>query len=98
MTKKFLSRFYPQKKTAEARALIQGFKQKPSESLYEAWERYEEYQRECPHHRIPTYQIIQIFYGGLPPQGKSWLDGGAEGPIMNKTEEEVVDIIEDVVR
>ncbi|XP_021760306.1 uncharacterized protein LOC110725146 [Chenopodium quinoa] len=97
VTKEFLSHFYPQKKTAEARTLIQSFKQKPSESLYEAWERYKEYQQECPHHGIPTYQIIQIFYGGLSPQGKSCLGAGAGGPIINKTEEEVVDIIEDIV-
>ncbi|XP_021727797.1 uncharacterized protein LOC110694904 [Chenopodium quinoa] len=89
---------YPENKTAEARALIQGFKQRPSESLYEAWENYKEYQRECPHHGIPTYQVIQIFYGGLSPQGKSCLDGGVGGPIMNRTEEEVVDIIKDVVK
>ncbi|XP_021734522.1 uncharacterized protein LOC110701218 [Chenopodium quinoa] len=98
VTKEFLSRFYPQKKTAEARTLIQSFKQKPSESLYEAWERYKEYQRECPHNGIPTYQIIQIFYGRLSPKGKSCLDAEARGPIMNKTKEEVIDIIEDVVR
>ncbi|XP_021741781.1 uncharacterized protein LOC110707993 [Chenopodium quinoa] len=98
VTKEFISRFYSQKKTAEARALIQSFKQRSNESLYEAWERYKDYQRECPHHGIPTYQIIQIFYGGLSPQRKSCLDAGAGGPIMNKTEEEVVDIIEDVVR
>ncbi|XP_021726581.1 uncharacterized protein LOC110693713 [Chenopodium quinoa] len=98
VTKEFLSRFYPQKKTAEASALIQGFKQRPNESLYEAWERYKEYQRECPHHGIQTYQVIKIFYGGLTLQGKSCLDRGARGPIMNRKEEEMVDIIEDVVK
>ncbi|XP_021755467.1 uncharacterized protein LOC110720696 [Chenopodium quinoa] len=98
VTKSFLSRFYPQKKTAEARALIQSFKQLPRENLYEAWERYKDYQRECPHHGIPTYQVIQNFYGGLSSQGRSSLDAGAGGPIMNKTEEEVVDVIDDVVR
>lgn len=56
---------------------------------------YKEYQRECPHHGIRTYQIIQIFYGGLSPQGKSCLDTGDGGPIINVKEEEVVDIIED---
>src|SRR6187397_1530211 len=58
VTKEFLSRFYPQKKTPEARTLIQSFKQKGNESLYEAWKRYKKYQREFPHHGIPTYQII----------------------------------------
>ncbi|XP_021760331.1 uncharacterized protein LOC110725160 [Chenopodium quinoa] len=97
VTKEFLSRLYPQKKTVEARTLIQSFKQKPSESFYEAWERYKECQRECPHHGILTYQIIEIFYAGLCPQGKSCRDAGAGGPIMNKSEEEVVVIIENVV-
>ncbi|XP_021743256.1 uncharacterized protein LOC110709352 [Chenopodium quinoa] len=98
VTKEFFSRFFPQKNTTEARVLIQGFKHRSSESLYEAWERYKEYQRECPHHGIPTYLIIQIFYSSLSPQGRSSYDAGAGGPIMNKTEEEVVDIIKNVVR
>ncbi|XP_021715210.1 uncharacterized protein LOC110683170 [Chenopodium quinoa] len=98
VTKEFLFRFYPQKKTVEERTLIQSFKQKPSESLFKPWERYKEYQRECPHHGIPTYQIIQFSMEDIAPEGKSCLDAGAGGPIMNKTEEEVVDIIEDVVR
>ncbi|XP_021736290.1 uncharacterized protein LOC110702854 [Chenopodium quinoa] len=98
VTTTFLGRFYSQKKTAEARALIQGFRQRASETIYEAWERYNEYQRECPHHGIPTYQVLQIFYGGLSPQGKTSLDAGAGGPIMNKTEKQVIEIIKDVVR
>ena len=98
VTTAFLGRFYSQKKTADARALIQGFRQRSGESIYEAWERYKEYQRECPHHGIPTYQVLQIFYGGLSPQGKTSLDAGAGCPIMNKTEEQVIYIIEDVVR
>lgn len=98
VTRAFLKRFYSQKKTAEVRALIQGFRQKGGETLYEAWERFKDLQRECPHHDIPTYQLLQIFYGGLSPQGKTSLDAGAGGPIMNKTEDEVIDIIEDVVQ
>lgn len=46
----FLSQFYPKSKTAALRHRISNFKQKSDEPFYEAWERYKEYQRECPHH------------------------------------------------
>ena len=98
VTSAFLSRFYNHKKTAEARSKIQGFRQRGGESLSEAWERYKELQRRCPHHCIPRYQVLQTFYGGLSPQGKTSLDARAGGPIMNKREDEVEEIIEDVVR
>ena len=98
VTRAFLKRFYNHKKTSEARFKIQGFRQRTGESLCEAWERYKELQRQCPHHEIPKYQLLQTFYGGLSPQSKTSLDAGAGGPIMNKREDEVENIIEEVVR
>ncbi|XP_021736997.1 uncharacterized protein LOC110703502 [Chenopodium quinoa] len=98
VTTAFLARFYNHKKIVEARSKIQSFRQRGGESLCEAWERYKELQRQCPHHGIPNYQILQTFYGGLSPQSKTSLDAGAGGPIMSKREDEVESIIEDVVR
>ncbi|XP_021725337.1 uncharacterized protein LOC110692616 [Chenopodium quinoa] len=98
VTTAFLGRFYNHKKTAEARSKIQSFRQRGGESLCEAWERFKELQRQCPHHGIPNWQVLQTFYGGLSPQSKTNLDAGAGGPIMNKREDEVESIIEDVVR
>ncbi|XP_021754597.1 uncharacterized protein LOC110719927 [Chenopodium quinoa] len=98
VTTAFLGRFYNHKKTAEARSKIQSFRQRGGESLCEAWERFKELQRQCPHHGIPNWQVLQTFYGGLSPQSKTSLDAGAGGPIMNKREDEVESIIEEVVR
>ena len=39
LKKVFLARYFPPSKTAMLRANINGFKQKESESLFEAWER-----------------------------------------------------------
>ncbi|XP_021754966.1 uncharacterized protein LOC110720274 [Chenopodium quinoa] len=43
-------------------------------------------------------KFSKTFYGGLSPQSKTSLDAGAGGPIMNKREDEVESIKEDVVR
>ncbi|XP_056685964.1 uncharacterized protein [Spinacia oleracea] len=77
---------------------IQSFEQRRDESLFEAWDRFKEYQRECPHHGIPKWLLFQTFYLGLSPISKTSLDAGAGGPIMNKTEDQIEDIIEDVVQ
>ncbi|XP_021768870.1 uncharacterized protein LOC110733165 [Chenopodium quinoa] len=98
VTTAFLRRFYNDRKTAEARSLIQGFRQKSGESLSAAWERYKELQLQCPHHGIPKYQLIHTFYGGLTPQGRTSLDAAAGGTIMNKGENEVECIIEEAAK
>ncbi|XP_056685817.1 uncharacterized protein [Spinacia oleracea] len=97
VTSAFLNKFYSHGKTAEFRHKIQSFEQGRDESLFEAWDRFKEYQRECPHHGIPKWLLLQKFYLGLSPSSKTSLDAGAGGPIMNKTEDQIEEIIEDVV-
>ncbi|XP_056695576.1 uncharacterized protein [Spinacia oleracea] len=98
VTSAFLSKFYSHGKTAEYRHKIQSFEQKRDESIFEAWDRFKEYQRECPHHGIPKWLLLQKFYLGLSPTSKTSLDAGAGGPLMNKTEDQIEEIIEDVVQ
>ncbi|XP_056697859.1 uncharacterized protein [Spinacia oleracea] len=98
VTSAFLHKFYSHGKTAEIRHKIQSFEQRRDESLFEAWDRFKEYQRECPHHGIPKWLFLQTFYLGLSPSSKTSLDAGAGGPIMNKTEDQIEEIIEDVVQ
>ncbi|XP_056697851.1 uncharacterized protein [Spinacia oleracea] len=98
VTKAFFSKFYSHGKTAEYRHKIQSFEQKRDESLFEAWDRFKEYQRECPHPGIPKWLLLQTFYLGLSPTSKTSLDARAGGPIMNKTEDQTEEIIEDVVQ
>lgn len=42
--------------------------------------------------------LLQTFYLGLTPTSKKSLDAGAGGPIMNKSENDMEEIIEDVVQ
>ena len=65
LSKAFLIKYYPPGKTAKYRQDLAGFKQQHSESLYEAWERFKDLQRNCPHHGIPYWLLMQTFYQGL---------------------------------
>ena len=57
----FLTRYFPPSKTAMLRAEINGFKQKDNESLFDAWERYKDLMRLCPHHGLEKWLIIHTF-------------------------------------
>lgn len=53
LSQAFLSKYFPPVKTAKLRNDITSFVQFDGESLYEAWERFKDLQRRCPHHGLP---------------------------------------------
>ena len=54
MTEKFLLKYFLLAKTAKLRNDISSFVQMDLETLYNAWERYKDLLRRCPHHRLPS--------------------------------------------
>ncbi|WP_305226227.1 hypothetical protein, partial [Klebsiella pneumoniae] len=46
----FYQKYFPPEKTAMLRSQITSFRQRGDESLFDAWERYKDLQRQCPHH------------------------------------------------
>ena len=65
LLKKFMDKFFPPSKTAKLWADIQSYRQTDSETLYETWDRFKESLHKCPHHGIPEWLQVQIFYNGL---------------------------------
>lgn len=61
-----------------------------------AWNRYQNLFRMCPHHGLERWLILQIFYKGLTPQTRAFVDSAAGGGIMNKTLEEAFTLIENM--
>ena len=53
------------------------------ESLYEAWERYKDLQRKCPHYDLPDWLIVQTFYNGLTHSVRITIDATAGGALMD---------------
>ena len=85
----FLKKFYSSKKTNILRQAIQGFRQ-GDEAFSEAWERFKELSRQCPHHGFDNWKLINFFYEGLTENCRK-RNGGS---IMDKYDDEVEEFIE----
>ena len=84
LKKVFLARYFPPSKRVVLRANINGFKQKESESLFEAWERFKDMLRLCPHHGLEEWLIIYTFYNGLLYNTRLTIDITVGGALMDK--------------
>ena len=96
MSNAFLSKYFPPSKTASYRNQITNFKQKPDESLCEAWDKYQELLRLCPHHGLEKWLILQTFYDGLNYNTRMTLDAAAGGSLMSRSQNEAYNLIEEM--
>ncbi|CAA7041378.1 unnamed protein product [Microthlaspi erraticum] len=70
--------------------------QHDGEAFCEAWERYKEYRRECPHHGYSDEQILSIFYDGVNWDYKNALNAASNGDFMTKSKEGAFELIENL--
>ncbi|KAJ4720877.1 DNA-directed DNA polymerase [Melia azedarach] len=96
LAQKFLAKFFPPTKTVKLRNDIATFTQFDMESLYEAWERYKEMRRRCPHHGLPKWLQVQTFYNGLGASTRTLVDAEAGGALMGKSIDEAYDLLEEM--
>jgi hypothetical protein len=88
----------PPSKTAKQRDQITRFNQKDGESFYDAWERFKEMLRLCPHHGLEKWLIVHTFYNGLSYTTKMSVDATAGEPLMNKNYTVAYALIEDMAQ
>ncbi|GJU98508.1 hypothetical protein Tco_1327779 [Tanacetum coccineum] len=79
----FIQRYCPPSKTAKQLEEIQNFKQDGGETLYQAWEHYNDLLYKCPTHDINNHQKVNIFYNGLGAMNRQLLN--SQGPIPGMT-------------
>ncbi|GJV39596.1 reverse transcriptase domain-containing protein [Tanacetum coccineum] len=65
LVSKFANQFFPPSKTTNLRNDITNFQQKFSETFREAWERFKDLLKKCPHHGFSPLHQIDTFYNGL---------------------------------
>jgi hypothetical protein len=61
----FIFRFYLKVKSAEARIFIINFKNRRGKSLMRAYLKFKGTIQKYPHHDLPPWYILHVFYGGL---------------------------------
>jgi len=96
MAQKFLGKYFPPAKTAKLRNEITMFLQVENESLYEAWERFKDLLRKCPHHGLPIWLQVQTFYNGSTATIRNMIDAAAGGTIMRKTPEQAYELLDEM--
>jgi len=84
------------RKTAKLRNEIASFSQHEQESLYEAWERYNELLRRCPHHGLPDWWQLQTFYSGMTHNSRVLVDAAAGGSLMGKSLDDAYNLLEEM--
>nr|GEV57648.1 reverse transcriptase domain-containing protein [Tanacetum cinerariifolium] len=90
---KFVNQFFPPSKTTHLKNKIFCFTQRFKETFREAWERFKEMLRACPHHRFMELAQIDTFYNGLNDNDQDSLNAAAGGNLLSKTTREASQII-----
>ncbi|GJV24748.1 reverse transcriptase domain-containing protein [Tanacetum coccineum] len=92
LKKAFIQRYCPPSRTAKQLEEIQNFKQDGDETLYQAWEWYNDLLYKCPTHDINNHQKVNIFYNGLGAMNRQLLD--SQGPILGMTHVQALTMIQ----
>ncbi|KAI3669088.1 hypothetical protein L6452_40311 [Arctium lappa] len=79
---------------AKSKNEICTFRQTDDESVPDAWDRYKELLRKCPHHGIPYCIQLETFYSGLNTAAKQMFDATAHGAFTACTYNEGYEILE----
>ncbi|GJX52209.1 reverse transcriptase domain-containing protein [Tanacetum coccineum] len=74
LVSKFINQLFPPSKTTYLRNKITTFYQEPNETFNEAWERFKELLRQCPHHGFSELHQFDTFYNSLNTNDQDALD------------------------
>jgi hypothetical protein len=81
----FMKKYYSPSKTQSLRNKIATFAKYPMETISEAFERFNEYNRAVPHHKFLKEDLVQKFYEGLTMASRTIIDASAGGSIIELT-------------
>nr|GEV64790.1 hypothetical protein [Tanacetum cinerariifolium] len=94
LVSKFINEFFPPSRTTSLQNEILNFQQKIDESFHEAWDRYKDLLRACPHHGFTELHQLNTFYNALNPADQDSLNAAAGGNLLERSTQDVLTIIE----
>ncbi|GJR03532.1 reverse transcriptase domain-containing protein [Tanacetum coccineum] len=94
LVSKFINKFFPPSKTTNLRNEITNFQQRFDESFYEAWDRFNDLLRACPHHGFSKLHQLDTFYNALNSNDQDSLNSAAGGNFLDKMPRDCLRIIE----
>ncbi|GKB24998.1 reverse transcriptase domain-containing protein [Tanacetum coccineum] len=93
LVSKFINQFFPPSKTTNLRNEITNFQQRFEETFSEAWERFKDLLRACPHHGFMELHQLDTFYNALTSTDQDSLNAPAGGNLLTKTPRDALTII-----
>nr|GFB22956.1 reverse transcriptase domain-containing protein [Tanacetum cinerariifolium] len=93
LVSRFINQFFPPSKTTYLRNEITNFLQKSNETFNEAWERFKDLLRQCPHHGFSELHQPDTFFNALNPNEQDALDSAAGGNFLDKIPRKCLSII-----
>ncbi|GJV30994.1 reverse transcriptase domain-containing protein, partial [Tanacetum coccineum] len=94
LVSKFINKFFPPSKTINLRNEITRFQQRFDETFYEAWDRFNDLLRACPHHGFSELHQLDTFYNALNSNDQDSLNSAAGGNFLGKMPRDCLRIIE----
>nr|GEX39446.1 reverse transcriptase domain-containing protein [Tanacetum cinerariifolium] len=93
LVSKFINQFFPPSKMTNLYNEITRFQQRFDESFYEAWDRFNDLLRKCPHHGFSELHQLDTFYNALNINDRDSLNSAAGGNFLDKMPRECLKII-----
>nr|GEY56906.1 hypothetical protein [Tanacetum cinerariifolium] len=84
LVSKFINEFFPPSRTIGLRNEISNFQQRFDESFHEAWDKYKDLLRACPHHGFTELHQLDTFYNALNPADQDSLNCAAGGNLLER--------------
>ncbi|GJQ99937.1 reverse transcriptase domain-containing protein [Tanacetum coccineum] len=94
LVSKFINKFFSPSETTNLRNEITRFQQRFDENFYEAWDRFNDLLRACPHHGFSKLHQLDTFYNTLNLNDQDSLNSAAGGNFLDKMPRECLSIIE----
>ncbi|GJV73741.1 reverse transcriptase domain-containing protein [Tanacetum coccineum] len=94
LVSKFINKFFPPSKTTNLRKEITRFQQRFDETFYEAWGRFNDLLRACPHYGFSELHQLDTFYNALNSNDQDSLNSAAGGNFLDKMPRYCLRIIE----
>jgi hypothetical protein len=82
LMKAFMKEYYSPGKTQSLRNKFASFAKYSTETISEAFERFNEYTPAVPHHKFPKKDLVQKFYKRLTMASRTIIDASAGGSII----------------
>nr|GFA22270.1 reverse transcriptase domain-containing protein [Tanacetum cinerariifolium] len=94
LVSKFINQFFPPSKTTSLRNEITNFQQRIDETFSEAWDRFKDLLRACPHHGFSELHQLDTFYNALNSKDQDSLNFAVGCNFLDKMPRDCLSIIE----